>query len=97
MTMPAVAVRGLGCTYAGMERPALAGVDCELQAGALAVVMGASGAGKSTLARCLTRIVPCFVAGEVVGEVDLLGAPIRDRRVGELAGTIGMVFQDFEA
>src|SRR3989442_12381354 len=59
--------------------------------------MGASGAGKSTLARCLTRLVPCFVPAEVTGDVRLLGEPIHGRRVGELAGTIGMVFQDFEA
>src|SRR2546427_766173 len=64
---------------------------------ALGVVMGASGAGKSTLARCLTRLVPCFVPAEVTGDIRLLGASIRERRVGELAGTIGMVFQDFEA
>src|SRR5262249_62404702 len=77
--------------------PAVADVDCELPPGALAVVMGATGAGKSTLARCLTRIVPCFLPGEVTGEIELLGIPVRDRAVGELAGTIGMVFQDFEA
>jgi energy-coupling factor transport system ATP-binding protein len=94
---PAVVVRGLGCRYAGADRAALAGVDCELPPGALAVVMGASGAGKSTLARCLTRIVPCFLPGEVTGDVTLLGVSVHGRRVGELAGTIGMVFQDFEA
>src|SRR5207244_5192404 len=56
VTAPAVEVRGLGCTYAGGARPALANVDLALPPGALAVVMGATGAGKSTLARCLTRI-----------------------------------------
>jgi energy-coupling factor transport system ATP-binding protein len=94
---PAVSVRGLGCTYADADTPALRDVDCVLPPGALAVVMGRSRAGKSTLARCLTRIVPCFLAGRVTGEIELLGASIRERRVGELAGTIGMVFQDFEA
>ncbi len=94
---PAVSVRGLSCRYDDGDRPALAGVDCELAPGALAVVMGATGAGKSTLVRCLTRIVPCFVPGEVTGEVRLLGDAIDGRRVGELAGIVGMVFQDFEA
>jgi len=97
VSAPAVVVRGLACTYAGASRPAVRDVDCELPPGALAVVMGATGAGKSTLARCLTRIVPCFLPGEVTGEIELLGVPARDRAVGELAGTIGMVFQDFEA
>src|SRR5262249_45607158 len=94
---PAIAVRGLRCAYDGAGRPALDGVDLELPAGALAVVMGATGAGKSTLARCLTRIVPCFTAADVRGEIRLAGEPIDGRRVGALAGTIGMVFQDFEA
>ncbi len=97
MSDAAVAVRGLRCAYPGTARPALADLDLELARSALAVVMGASGAGKSTLARCLTRLVPCFVPAEVTGDIRLLGAPIHERRVGELAGTIGMVFQDFEA
>src|SRR5437016_496252 len=59
--------------------------------------MGATGAGKSTLARCLTRLVPCFLPADLRGEIRLLGQPIDGARVGALAGTIGMVFQDFEA
>jgi energy-coupling factor transport system ATP-binding protein len=59
--------------------------------------MGRTGAGKSTLASCLTRIVPSFVPAEVTGEIRLLDQVVNERRVGELAGTIGMVFQDFEA
>jgi energy-coupling factor transport system ATP-binding protein len=94
---PAIAIHGLSCRYEGSERPALADVDWELSPGELAVVMGATGAGKSTLVRCLTRIVPCFLPGEVSGELELLGESIGARRVGELAGTVGMVFQDFEA
>jgi energy-coupling factor transport system ATP-binding protein len=92
-----VTVRGLTCTYEGGSRPALAGVDCDVPPGSLTVVMGATGAGKTTLARCLTNIVPCFLPADRAGEVLLQGEPIADRRVGELAGRIGMVFQDFEA
>ena len=93
----AVRVRGLCCTYDAAERPALDGIDLALPTGRLLVVMGGTGAGKSTLARCLTRIVPCFVPAEVRGEIRLLDEPLDDRRPGELAGIIGMVFQDFEA
>ena len=92
-----IAVRGLDCTYADAGRPALAGVECSVPAGTLTVVMGATGAGKTTLARCLTNIVPCFLAGDVHGDVRLEGESIAGRRVAELAGVIGMVFQDFEA
>jgi energy-coupling factor transport system ATP-binding protein len=94
---PAVVIRALECTYPGTQRPALSAFDLTMPPGAVAVVMGASGAGKSTLARCLTRIVPEFVPAEVRGEVLLGGVSIEGKRVGGLAGTIGMVFQDFEA
>jgi energy-coupling factor transport system ATP-binding protein len=65
--------------------------------GTVTVVMGATGAGKSTLVRCLSRLVPCFTPAELGGDVRLNGASILDRTVGDIAGTIGMVFQDFEA
>src|SRR5262249_39941257 len=94
---PAVAVSALACTYDGAGRPALDGVDLGIPPGALVVVMGASGAGKSTLARCLTRIVPCFMPASLRGDVAPFRARIEGRRPGELAGTVGMVFQDFEA
>jgi len=93
----AVSVEGLTCTYAGTARPALADVDLKIPPGALVVVMGATGAGKSTLARCLTRIAPCFTPADVRGEIRLCGIPVAGRRPSELAGTVGMVFQDFEA
>jgi energy-coupling factor transport system ATP-binding protein len=92
-----IAVRGLTCTYAGATTPALSDLSCDVPAGTLTVVMGATGAGKTTFARCLTNIVPCFLAGEVRGDVRLGGEAIAGRRVSELAGRIGMVFQDFEA
>jgi energy-coupling factor transport system ATP-binding protein len=94
---PAVTLRGLRCVYPGASRPALDGLDLDVPSGALAVVMGRTGAGKSTLASCLTRIVPCFVPADVSGDIRLLDETVNERRVGELAGTIGMVFQDFEA
>jgi energy-coupling factor transport system ATP-binding protein len=93
----AVETRALGCRYPGASRPALDDVSLALPAGSLTVVMGATGAGKSTLARCLARLVPCFTSADVTGEVRLGGESIFGRSVGELAGTIGMVFQDFEA
>src|SRR5439155_9363215 len=80
-TASAVTVRDLGCTYAGATRPALDGLTCDVPAGALAVVMGATGAGKSTLARCLTRLVPCFLPADLRGEVRLLGQSIEGARV----------------
>jgi cobalt transport protein ATP-binding subunit len=94
---PAIETVALGCRYPGADRPALEAVSLRLDPGTVTVVMGATGAGKSTLVRCLARLVPCFTPAEVSGDVLLAGASIRGRTVGQIAGTIGMVFQDFEA
>jgi cobalt transport protein ATP-binding subunit len=93
----AIETRSLTCRYPDTTAPALDRVSLALPAGSLTVVMGATGAGKSTLARCLTRLVPCFTTADLSGDVRLAGESIAGRSVGELAGTIGMVFQDFEA
>jgi energy-coupling factor transport system ATP-binding protein len=94
---PAVETVDLSCRYPGPARPALEGVSLRLAPASLTVVMGATGAGKSTLVRCLARLVPCFIAAEVSGEIRLGGASIAGATVAELAGRVGMVFQDFEA
>ncbi len=93
----AVRARSLGVTYRGADRPALGNVSLDVREGEMVLVMGASGAGKSTLIKALSRIVPCFEAATVDGDVALFGEPIDVRTVGDLAGTVGVIFQDFEA
>ncbi|MGH7964436.1 MAG: ABC transporter ATP-binding protein [Candidatus Binatia bacterium] len=84
-------------TYADAVTPALRRMSLHVKQGELVVIMGASGAGKSTLVKCLNRVIPAFQAGQLTGEVKLFGRLLTVEKVGELAGTIGMVFQDFEA
>jgi energy-coupling factor transport system ATP-binding protein len=92
-----VAVHQLSCRYPERDREALAGISLTVPRGALAVVMGATGAGKSTLARCLTRLVPAFLPATVRGEIPHGGGRDRFTVEPDLAGRIGLVFQDFEA
>src|SRR6185369_12127933 len=94
---PAVETVDLSCRYPGAATPALDRIALALPPRTVTLVMGATGAGKSTLARCIARLVPCFTAADVTGDVRLGGASIVEKSVGELAGVVGMVFQDFEA
>jgi len=94
---PAVETVDLSCRYPGAATPALDRIALALPPRTVTLVMGATGAGKSTLARCVARLVPCFTAADVTGDVRLGGASIAAKSVGELAGVVGMVFQDFEA
>ncbi len=94
---PALRVRELSVTYRNAAVPALKGVSVAAAPGELVVVMGATASGKSTLVKSLARIVPCFQAATVVGGVEVLGQETDRLTVHDLAGTVGVIFQDFEA
>lgn len=93
----AVCLRHVSFRYEGADRPALRGIDLAVPRGCMTVVCGASGAGKTTLVRLLHRGIPSFHAGELSGEVWLLGQRCEREEASDFAGRIGVVAQDFEA
>ncbi|HTW88371.1 MAG TPA: energy-coupling factor transporter ATPase [Candidatus Binataceae bacterium] len=95
--VPAISVEELSFTYHGSDRRALSGISFVQARGEAIGIIGASGVGKSTLAKCLNRIIPEFEGGEFRGVVRIEGRPLDGTRVSEVAGTVGMVFQDFES
>ncbi|MEJ1092527.1 cell division ATP-binding protein FtsE [Microbacterium istanbulense] len=79
--------------YRGTKRPALAGVDFEVDRGDFVFLVGASGSGKSTCLRLILREdIP------TAGRVAVLGRDLRslaNRKVPYFRRQIGSVFQDF--
>ncbi|TDV57388.1 quaternary amine ABC transporter ATP-binding protein [Actinophytocola oryzae] len=73
---------------------AVSGIDFEVAAGEVFVVMGLSGSGKSTLVRCLTRLIEP-TAGEVVFEGEDILAADRRRLRSLRRDKFSMVFQHF--
>lgn len=90
--MTSVAVEGLSVRYG--SRQALRDVDLSVRSGECVLLAGASGSGKSTLVRCLNRLIPQCVPGEVSGRVLIDGLPIDELSVAALSRRIGMVFQN---
>ncbi len=90
-------VNGLRFTYRRGKRPALDGVDLSLRKGECQYVMGRSEAGKSSLCFSLRGLIPECYPGEYEGKIVINGRGVRDKKVRELAGQIGIVFQDFES
>jgi ATP-binding cassette, subfamily B, bacterial MsbA len=93
----ALPVRGFedGIRYAGVGfhyqagEPVLEGIDLEIRAGEVVALVGPSGAGKSTLADLLPRF-----HDPVEGTITLDGVELRDLRLAELRGLLGIVTQE---
>jgi energy-coupling factor transport system ATP-binding protein len=94
---PSLRTENLSVVYHGADAAALRNVSFDAAPGELIVVMGATGSGKSTLVNTLARIVPCFHAATVGGGLEVMGRQIGACSVRDLAGTVGVIFQDFEA
>lgn len=95
--MDALRIKNLSFAYEYGFLNALTNIDLTLKEGEFVVFMGRSGAGKSTLCQTLTTLIPNFYPGALEGAIEVLGEPIIEKRVYEMAKKVGMVFQDYEA
>ncbi len=89
-------VTAVSFTYPDGDVPALDSVSLALEPGEAVALLGPSGSGKSTLLRTLSGLVPHFHGGRFSGQVEVAGHDTRLVRPADLAGTVGMLFQDPE-
>lgn len=89
-TAPAVEFENVSFAYAA-EAPVLHGLSFHLEGGQRLGLLGRTGSGKSTLVRLLFR----FYDPEQ-GVIRLDGVDLRQARLGELRGSIGMVTQEVQ-
>jgi len=76
------------------SREVLAGIDCVIGEGERVLLTGPSGSGKTTFLRCCNGLIPHARPGIFRGDVFVRGRNTRDCTIGDLATTVGMVFQD---
>jgi phosphonate transport system ATP-binding protein len=91
--MDAIRVRGLRKEFDGGRVVALDGIDLDVPAGQLLVLIGLSGSGKSTLLRHLNGL-----QRPTAGEAEVLGVPVGQAGGAELRRLrrhVGFVFQSF--
>ncbi len=84
----AIRFEGVAFAYTPGE-PALQDIDLTIRPGEVVALVGASGAGKSTLADLLPRF-----HDPSAGRITLDGADLRDLRLAELRGILGVVTQE---
>jgi energy-coupling factor transport system ATP-binding protein len=68
-------------------------IDLRLQPGERVGLVGRSGSGKSTLALTFNGIIPQSYAGQMAGQVAVVGTPVATTPVADLAHSVAMVFQ----
>ncbi|AIR90855.1 amino acid ABC transporter ATP-binding protein [Pseudomonas cremoricolorata] len=96
----AIRLRGIHKQFSG--NPVLKGIDLDIAAGSVTVILGPSGSGKSTLLRCINHLEKLDGGTVHVGDT-LIGYQRKDqtlhelpeKRVAEQRQRIGMVFQQF--
>jgi energy-coupling factor transport system ATP-binding protein len=88
VSAPLIRILGLHYHYDD-ETPALNGIDLTLDDGAYLAIIGQNGSGKTTLVKHLNGLLK-----PSAGDVWVDGVNTRDATVGELARTIGYVFQN---
>jgi ATP-binding cassette subfamily B protein len=76
-------------TYPGNEDPAVADVDLDVPAGTSLALVGETGSGKSTIAALIARLYD-----PAAGRITVDGVDVRDLRLTDLAGIVGVVSQE---
>ena len=81
-------------TYRHGKRRALDDITLSIQDGEFVIVAGPSGCGKSTLCLSFNGIIPHMLHGSMEGEVRVNNRNTHNFEVRDLAGEVGIVFQN---
>jgi general L-amino acid transport system ATP-binding protein len=84
-----ICIRNLCKSYG--ESEVLHGIDLDIAAGEVVVVVGPSGSGKSTLIRCI-NLLEEYQKGEITVDGDKV---VRGQTLAKVRAEVGMVFQSF--
>lgn len=81
-------------TYPLTTEPAIRDLTLSIEEGKFYGIIGENGSGKTTFCNIIRGFAPSFYKGDLQGEVLINGMVITDYEEGQLALTIGYVFQN---
>lgn len=81
-------------TYPLTTEPAIRDINLSIEEGKFYGVIGENGSGKTTFCNVIRGFAPSFYKGELKGDVLINGLATTDYEEGQLALTIGYVFQN---
>lgn len=91
--MTAVKLSGVTFSYDGKTR-VLSDINFSADYGEVALISGHSGEGKSTLFSIISGIIPNVTTGELSGSVEVDGADIKGKKLGDVCRKVGVVLQN---
>ena len=94
---PIIKITDLHFRYKRAPRPVFQGLNLTVRPGERLAILGPSEAGKSTLALALQGLIPRMIKGDFRGAITVDGVLTTSCRPRQLAGRVGILFQDFEA
>jgi energy-coupling factor transporter ATP-binding protein EcfA2 len=94
---PIIKITALFFRYKKGPQPVFNGLNLVVPPGERLAVLGPSEAGKSTLTQALLGLIPRMIKGDFRGMIEVDGCPTQVCRPRQLAGRVGILFQDFEA
>lgn len=86
---PLLSIRELRFSYPNTDTDAVRAISCEVPRGEVLAVMGANGSGKTTLIHLIAGLLR-----PATGDVVIAGKPSSRSKLHQLAGKVGIVFQD---
>ena len=84
-----LSIRELHFRYPNTDTDAVHGISCEMQHGEVLAIMGANGSGKTTLIHLIAGLLR-----PASGELTIDGKVRRRVKLDQLAGKVGIVFQN---
>lgn len=91
-----IEIKDLTFTYPGADKANLNNINLSIEGGDFLAIIGNNGCGKSTLCKTLNGLIPHFIAGDMLGSVEIDGVDTKTVEVGHIAQKVGYVYQDFE-
>lgn len=91
-----IEIKDLTFTYPGADKANLSNINLSIERGDFLAIIGNNGCGKSTLCKTLNGLIPHFIAGDMLGSVEIDGVDTKTVEVGYIAQKVGYVYQDFE-
>ena len=84
-----LSISELHFSYSNTDNDAVRGISCEVQRGEVLAIMGANGSGKTTLIHLIAGLLR-----PSAGQVTIAGKSRRRVKLHQLAGEVGIVFQN---